>query len=304
MKQKINRYWLKFREFMPWIIAMATVFSANWASEMLYETFNERIKIKLGVHLTLIAHCVFFTIMVYLLYRQRNVFFRPRTRYLTNIEEPEPRKHLTLFLSNISKELEKSNGIPEEIRVLFSNDINKFISRIDTLKRTNPSFPRWSWEMTIRGIRCHIKDKTLKTVTLVCSRESVLQTRMFLNICKQFIQLKDIAFHILIQREGKIKLADFAPSTIAEESMGFNFESFDELSHAMLILLREFNRKTYLEHEIMIDFTGGQKVTSVVAVAMTFNRKIKAQYVQTNDPWKVLSYDVILASSDTERLGI
>ncbi len=29
----------------------------------------------------------------------------------------------------------------------------------------------------------------------------------------------------------------------------------------------------------MIDFTGGQKVISVVAAAVTFNRRIKTQYV-------------------------
>jgi len=53
----------------------------------------------------------------------------------------------------------------------------------------------------------------------------------------------------------------------------------------------------------MIDFTSGQKPTSIVAATLTFNRKIKAQYVQTNDPWRVLSYDVVYATTDTTGLG-
>jgi hypothetical protein len=46
----------------------------------------------------------------------------------------------------------------------------------------------------------------------------------------------------------------------------------------------------FQEDEIMIDFTGGQKVTSVVAAYISANSKVKAQYVQTNDPWQVKSY--------------
>ena len=69
-------------------------------------------------------------------------------------------------------------------------------------------------------------------------------------------------------------------------------------------LLREFRSKEYAEKDIMIDITGGQKPTSIVGAAMTFNLKIKAQYVQTNKPWGVRSYDVVLSPSKTKGLGI
>jgi sigma54-dependent transcription regulator len=88
---------------------------------------------------------------------------------------------------------------------------------------------------------------------------------------------------------------------------GFNFEHFDELSDALAYLLREFRRGKIgkiPDSDIMIDFTGGTKVASVVAAAITFNRSIKAQYVQTNDPWKAISYDILLASPDTGGLGV
>ncbi|MBZ0108767.1 MAG: hypothetical protein K8F52_08850 [Candidatus Scalindua rubra] len=54
----------------------------------------------------------------------------------------------------------------------------------------------------------------------------------------------------------------------------------------------------------MIDITSGQKPTSIVGASMTFNREIKAQYVSTNQPWDVLSYDVLLTSSETRDFGL
>jgi hypothetical protein len=54
----------------------------------------------------------------------------------------------------------------------------------------------------------------------------------------------------------------------------------------------------------MIDFTGGQKVTSVVAAAVACNRTLTAQYVQTNHPYHVISYDIQMASLETGGLGL
>ncbi len=62
----------------------------------------------------------------------------------------------------------------------------------------------------------------------------------------------------------------------------------------MLHLLRAFKRRRVSDDRIMIDFTGGQKVTSVVAASVTFNRTIKAQYIQTNTPHEVISYDILM----------
>ena len=72
----------------------------------------------------------------------------------------------------------------------------------------------------------------------------------------------------------------------------------------MRTLLQEFKKKKYYDEDIVIDFTGGQKMTSIVAISMTVNRKINAQYVQTNDPWGVLSYNVRHTPSDTGDFGI
>jgi hypothetical protein len=85
---------------------------------------------------------------------------------------------------------------------------------------------------------------------------------------------------------------------------GWNFEAFDDLSRALLEVIEFLRRQGASERDIMVDFTGGQKVTSVVAAAVTFNRPTKTQYVQTNRPYRVISYDVLLGTSDTGGLGM
>jgi hypothetical protein len=84
---------------------------------------------------------------------------------------------------------------------------------------------------------------------------------------------------------------------------GWDFEQFDDLSRAVLHLLHDFKQRRVRDGQIMIDFTGGQKVTSILAASVTFNRTVKAQYVQTNLPHEVISYDIQLASSETSGLG-
>ena len=232
--------------------------------------------------------------MVWLLYLRRHAFFRPRTRFLAN-EVPEPKKHLILFLSDLDTSRGKfHNGVPEGLNL--SNDLEKDIEAIELHKKTHPL---WRWEMPLRGIRTHLG--VLKTVTFVCSRESIEQKQWFLDICERYEQLKNVTFYLLVKGHPYLVPAS---SEVLDPAQGFDFKSFDELSDAMWRLLKRLRKQKILERDIMIDFTSGQKVTSVVAAAITFNREIKAQYVQTNAPWETLSYDVIHASSDTEGLRI
>jgi succinyl-CoA synthetase beta subunit len=47
------------------------------------------------------------------------------------------------------------------------------------------------------------------------------------------------------------------------------------------------------EEEAIIDITGGQKPNTAAAVLFTVKRKTRAQYVQTNIPKGVVSYDIV-----------
>ncbi len=295
MNHKAEYIRLKCKEFFPWILAAVAIISANLASAAVWEFLKpDRVSL---CHV--ILYIAVFMAVVIVVYWKKRSFFRPRTRMLSN-ETAEQRKHLILFLSNLPPK--DNEGIPEGLTLSFQSleaDIKYLVGK----KAENI---RWSWEMPLRAIRHHLT--VLESVIVVCSEKSVRQVHCFLNICKKYREFDNICFYVLVQKGKKAdilspdlpcsadKLADF---------QGWDFESFDELSRGILFLLKNLlKEKKYPEQDIMIDFTGGQKVTSVVAAAMTFNLDIKAQYVQTNPPCDVISYDFVHASSDTGGLGI
>ena len=299
MSNTNERFWLKLKELYPWFIASLVALSSNWTASVIMDAVNlwseGRQEVASPIRL---LYVIIFIASVVLLYRQRDTFFRPYTRRLT--KEPAPRrKHLVLFLSNLSPELEKTDGIPPVLS--FSNDLDRDILALITLKQGKPPV-MWRWEMPLRAIRHHLG--ILQTVTLICSNESLSQAHLFLNICKRYERLRELKFCLLAQQKGCVQLVAASESFRADSVGGWDFESFDELSRALWNLLQIFEENKHKDQDVMIDFTGGQKVTSVVAATMTFNRQMKAQYVQTNDPWDVLSYDVLLGSSKTSGLGI
>jgi len=80
----------------------------------------------------------------------------------------------------------------------------------------------------------------------------------------------------------------------APDPAGLDFEDYDELAGVLSRLFRQLQDQGVPERSIMVDFTGGQKVTSVAAVATTFDLDISAQYVQTGGKKEVYSYDMVL----------
>lgn len=63
-------------------------------------------------------------------------------------------------------------------------------------------------------------------------------------------------------------------------------------------LMQEFSRRGINDKDIVIDITGGQKPNSVVGAVVTFNRRIKAQYVQTEGDNAIIQYDVVHDTGD------
>ena len=293
LNKRIKLIWLKFCELLPWIVAACTVLSANWAADAFMGTFSVWSSGTIGsFSLTRTIYIVLFTFFAICFYYQRHAFFKPRTRYLKD-EPVEQRKHIVLFLSPLKSETKHYNGVP--IGLELSYTLNNDICLMEQHKESNPY---WPWEMPLRAIREHLP--MLKTVTIICSDKSIIEVNQFLDICKKYAEFSDCSYYLLIPGQRQLISAQ---TVVACYKLGWDFESFNELSDAMWLLCKNFRKQGYAEKDIMIDFTGGQKVTSVVAAAITFNRKIKAQYVQTSDPWKVLSFDVIHASPDTGGFG-
>lgn len=281
MSQKKRFY--KFREIFPWFVAGLAVLSSHLTADYIWDWTNKTESETFS--LLKIIYVIVFIGSAYLTYWLKNNFFKIHVLH----KPPEKRKHLVLFLSNLQKNLAESNGIPDWIKL--SNDINKDIRALEEHKENSPPL-RWSWEMPLRGIRHHLNPMKLETVTMVCSNESILQVQWFLNICRQYDQLRNVTFYVFAKKDDRPEIICTSPATTINLTQGFDFENFEELSDAMRNLLKVFKEKNYDEKEIMVDFTGGQKVTSIVAISMTVNRKINAQYVQTNKWWNVLSYSV------------
>ena len=287
-------YW----NFIPWVVATVTVLSANWASTIIWDLFKDG-DFSWGRAFSL----AFFVLMVFFLYLVRKGLFRPRTRELRNVPA-EKRKHLVLFLSNLNPAYVEK-GIPKDWTL--ANSLSEDITMMENRKKENPQ-DRWAWEMPLRALKHHREkqrenDNLLESVTIICSEKSIKQVHEFRNICKQYSEFSGLKYFILSKGPSRLlDITDTDDGLAGEE--GLNFESFDDLSDALWHLLRKLKKRKYKEQDIMIDFTGGQKPSSVVAASITFNRKVKAQYVQTDPDYEVLSYNVVLTATDTGGLGL
>lgn len=298
MKNMARKVWLALRLWYPWVIASLVVLSSNWAATVIFDTVNLWLEGKIGaLSIVRLCYVAVFAFSVCLLYRHRGDLFILQTRRLP----AELRKHLVLFLSNLRKDLEASGGVP--LQLVLTNDLDRDILTMEELKQREPPV-KWSWEMPLRGIRHHLDRNTLQTVTLICSPESLLQAHLFLNVCRRYDPLKKVKFSLFARGKARPELVSASDPNVQKGLRGWDFENFDELHHGLSCLLEEFKNRKVADTEVMIDFTGGQKVTSLVAATMTFNRHIKSQYVQTNPDYDVLSYDVVMGLSATPGLEL
>jgi hypothetical protein len=156
---------LAWSELMPWVAAALVAFTVSWATDGLKETleaFLKRETVQGWMIATRIAYVVLFVAAVAWLYRLRNRFFQPRTRFLRN-ETPEKREHLVLFLSNLDvRRGTFHDGVPADVE--FTGDFEQDLQALMDWKQKQPY---WPWEMPLRGIRHHLG--RLQTITVICS---------------------------------------------------------------------------------------------------------------------------------------
>jgi hypothetical protein len=289
---------LKWSELAPWIAGALVALTVSWAADGIREVVEAWAKgeaIQSWMIVTHFLYVVLFVAAAVWLYRMRKLIFQPRTRFLRN-ETPEKREHLVLFLSNLNPgRIALAEGIPKEI--ILTGDLEKDLAALVAWKEQMKQ--NWPWEMPLRSIKHHLG--RLRTITIICSPQSIQQVHWFGGVLRRYDVLRDVSTLVLIREENRPVLATPPKETVTQG--GWDFEQFDDLSRAVLHLLQDFKQRRVRDDQIMIDFTGGQKVTSIVAASLTFNRTVKAQYVQTNWPLEVISYDIQLASSEASGLG-
>lgn len=234
---------------------------------------------------------------------------RPLFTINTIHREAEVRRHLILFLSflrgdnQVQQKLAKTCGINPELLKRLTFD-SLYLDLEEMLVWKNQGNPFWSWEMPLRAICWHRPGQTLKSVSLVCSDKSITQVQWFLEICSRYPETKNLDFYIVDRHQGLPRHIGASTATPLRTDEGWDFEDFDALKYCLQDHLHELNRLGLADTDIMIDFTGGQKVTSVVATTMTLNRPLKAQYIQTNAPYEALEYDLFLVFADRGKVGV
>jgi hypothetical protein len=235
------------------------------------------------------------------LFLRRPDFEPPRTRYLRVDAKPRKRAHLVLFLSNLNLNV-FPDGLPQDLSPTgnLEADLDALAAQKKSQKgESKPPRALWSWEMALRAIHHHLGP--LKAVTVVCSTDSILQFELFRTLLCRYKLLPEVKLWLLAREADRTELFDCTERFIG--GGGWSFEQFDTLSRALADLLDIYRARGVPERQIMIDLTGGQKVNSVVAAAVTFNRRIKNQYVQTNCPWKVIGYDILWDPREPEVGG-
>jgi hypothetical protein len=198
------------------------------------------------------------------------------------------RSHLILFLSNLNtiEGHARQNATPEghPLGVRLTGNLDADLAALLEWK----GGPPWPWEQMLRAIRVH--RHVLRSVYCLCSRESLPQVMNFRHLLDYYQLLSGCQFWIVTQNS---ELGEYHAREERDDS-GLDFENYDQLVAVLASVLQKLRAKGIPESSIMVDFTGGQKVTSVAAVAATFNLKISAQYVQTGPPKDVYAYDVVL----------
>ncbi len=281
----------------PWIAGVLVIFMSSWSADELRDNFFNQLVAEKETTLSWFSLVAFlgFAACVFWIYRLKEKLYRPHTRHLRNVEKPEIREFLVLFLSDLYPQNGPFvKGVPDWVEL--SDDLDQDIENITAIKEDNKN---WQWEMPLRAINHH-KSK-LRSLIVICSNESVAGAYDFSSIVRRYFR-RNQKIEFLTRIDNKTALIE--SDNPVDAVTGWDFENFDDISVALIDLLDILKDRGFEEKQIMFDFTGGQKVTSVVAAAVTFNRKIKAQYVQTKKCWKVISYDIQLASSGSGGIGI
>lgn len=296
-RNRLGSIWQSIRR---WVAAAFVGFTLHWAAIDIHHTVEP---LWHGdwpeISLTAISlfYLLLFVAAAWWLYSLRLDFEPPHTRYFRVDSRPRQREHLVLFLSRINLQ-SFPDGVPADIGL--TGDFAKDLELLDARQMTSEPKSKWTWEMALRGIAHHVP--TLKSVTIVCSNESLLQLDLFLTLLSRYETLNTVRRKLLANDGGRGRVIDCTPRP--ENVTGWDFEQFDVLSNGLADLLEYFRRERIPDKHIMVDLTGGQKVTSVVAAAITFNRHLKNQYVQTNEPWNVIGYDIVWAPREPEGLGL
>lgn len=177
-----------------------------------------------------------------------------------------------------------------------------------------------SWSQPIRAIghQVDLNEGGTVDVVVVPSEQSAPQTRMFATLLRRFFTPSQV-------RLRACAVARTAPGSHTIEAVLLDEDRFDELESSGIATELDFDDIDMLwdtmdwllppgaawpnapDQEIIVDLTGGTKVTSVVGALITVDRDVRAQYVETGAPGSSIDRPLRVKSYDLgtrERAGL
>lgn len=187
-----------------------------------------------------------------------------------------PRRALVCFLSmqDRLKQDSKDGSVSIDSLTLARRNL------LDDAKALAGLLRPWPWEQLLRGIAPH--EGKLERVVLVGSAPSrgADGSHSKGEACKQFLEGYDAL-------RDKVMLW---PNPV-------DFENIGEVVSTLEDIVSHLDQSKVRRDDICIDFTGGQKTTSVAAAIVTLNKSIVNQYVQTSGTKEAYTYDLVLRSA-------
>lgn len=106
--------------------------------------------------------------------------------------------------------------------------------------------------------------------------QSGIGSQRYLELCEAFVR-------------------PYTDAKIERHSLPLNFENFEEVYEAVNKVLQKLHkeRPDIDPEKIMVDVTGGMKVTSIVGAMLTLNRGTRFQYVETQPDFSVIPYQLV-----------
>jgi hypothetical protein len=211
---------------------------------------------------------------------------------LSTHQAAKPRKVLVCFLSRSTLQpiYERDPANVAELSGQLKVDL-KMLAESQNPKSsewTGDATKPWSWAQVLRmlafqnGCGSNTTSK-LDLVVFVCSPESLPQSPSLIEHIRRYPEFQNI--EVL----RYLKNANDPHEMVAEHhtawnaaTNGWDFNSYQELEECLRSLLALIKIRGYGDLDIVIDITGGTKITSIAATTVTIGTPIVAQYVSTN----------------------
>ena len=160
---------------------------------------------------------------------------------------------------------------------------------------SNPEIPkimdpdpkiRESWRMPVEGVAIHYpKIERLIVFTSSDYVTDPLKKSIDEGSYKQYAEFKLLVERLFEGTGRNVKVTDLCKFLKGRKEFetGVDFEDAHALVDALVAVYRELHREKYQNKEIMVDVTGGPKVTTVAGAAVVLGKDQVFQYISTRD---------------------